>query len=83
MEYDDETNDEHESKHCLVCRKRINIGEDIIEVEQGVLGFRGTVPLEDRQAFCSRRCARKYLDGNGHDDEDNRPPVLPGKRQIP
>lgn len=65
---DDEYSDdeEHEWK-CAGCQRRINLGADLIAVEEGVLGPRGVVPLEPVQCFCSTNCvAHFYANGTEH-----------------
>lgn len=75
---------EHTKRRCVECHRAIEIGQEVIEVEQGVLGFRGTVPLRDRLTFCSRDCVRNYFNGHTNGEGGNdRPQALPGKRRVP
>lgn len=54
---------------CVECKREIEIGQDLIPVEECVLGFNGPVPLEDVKMFCSWGCLKKFCNGNGDDVE--------------
>lgn len=37
------------------------MGKDVLGVQEGVIGPRGFVPLEDMLFFCSDDCSRDYF----------------------
>lgn len=41
---------------CSQCRKKLDLGVDVITVEKCVLGPRGIVPLGELENFCSEKC---------------------------
>jgi len=50
-------------KTCSNCIRELEIGMDLLRVDQGVLGTKGTfVPLENTLLFCGERCLRDYFD---------------------
>lgn len=51
--------------NCTNCRKELQIGFDVLGVQEGVIGTRGLVPVADLQVFCSEHCVQKY-----YGDED-------------
>ncbi|QNN23338.1 hypothetical protein HED60_13980 [Planctomycetales bacterium ZRK34] len=61
-------------KRCAQCGRILQLGEDVLTVEEGVVGPRGLVPLGDMVFFCSARCLSEHFD-----DRDR--PNLP--RRIP
>ena len=66
------------SRHvCAECRKRLDLGVDVLTLEPGVIGPRGVVPLGDVQLLCSGACFRAHTGGS--------PPVTLKRRalQIP
>lgn len=62
--------------HCRQCDREIQLGEDAFEIEQGVIGPRGFVPLEATVPLCSEACARGYF---GDTDEQ----ITRLKRRVP
>ena len=49
-------------KTCANCNRDLDIGVDIIKVDEGVMGTKGFVPLENNLLFCCERCLRDYFD---------------------
>ena len=41
---------------CSQCRKKLDLGVDVITVEKCVIGPRGIVPLGELENFCSEEC---------------------------
>ncbi len=61
--------EEEKSKlKCTRCDHEIEIGQELFEVQEGVLGFRGVVPLEMPLVFCSAECVRKHFDNDNNGD---------------
>ncbi len=46
---------------CGECRRQAHVGENVVELREGVLGFRDFVSLTDPILFCDLECLRKYL----------------------
>jgi len=63
---------ENEKKKCANCTKDIDIGSDIIRVEEGVSGLKGFIPLENTMLFCCEKCLMDYFDMSNL-------PSLPGR----
>jgi len=49
-------------KTCANCRRELDVGVDVIQVDEGVIGVKGFVPLEKMLLFCCERCLRDYFD---------------------
>ena len=47
-----------------MCKRKLNIGLDVIGVQNGVIGTRGFIPLEDMILFCNEECLKKYFENN-------------------
>ena len=47
---------------CAHCREEVEYGKDALAVEEGVVGPRGFISLEDKLFFCSEECLRDYHD---------------------
>ena len=41
---------------CSHCRRKLELGVDVITVEKCVIGPRGIVPLGELENFCSEEC---------------------------
>ncbi len=41
---------------CSQCRRKLELGVDVITVEKCVIGPRGIVPLGESENFCSEEC---------------------------
>lgn len=61
-------------KRCMNCRRKLELGVDVICVEEGVIGPRGIVPLKEVLFFCDDGCIASYF-GNGE--------VVTLKRRVP
>jgi hypothetical protein len=51
--------------NCAQCRKELGVGSDVLSVQQGVVGTRGIVPLDEPVVLCSENCTRSYHDDGG------------------
>ncbi len=59
---------------CRTCRRALDEGTNVLEVQEGIVGRLGFVALGEKLLFCDFACLRNYLNGSsGH--------VL--KRRIP
>jgi hypothetical protein len=48
---------------CSNCRRELDVGTEVLRVEQGVIGTRSNfVPLGDEKLFCCEKCLRDYYD---------------------
>lgn len=48
---------------CGQCDRAIRLGEDAHELEQGVIGPRGFVPIAATTILCSEACVRGFVSG--------------------
>ena len=48
--------------NCTNCRQELHVGVDVLNVEEGVIGTRGVVPLADPLPFCSEACLREHFE---------------------
>jgi len=55
---------ENSKNRCENCRRDLLLGYDVIAIQNGVIGGRGFVPLDDLAYFCCDRCVRDFY-GNG------------------
>ncbi len=69
---------DHDSKACAHCQRPLDLGVDVLSVEEGVIGPRGIVPLNDRRFFCSDECLARHF---GDLDADRKREHMP--RRIP
>ena len=51
---------------CPTCCKDLEEGSNAIGIEEGVIGRRGFVPLEETLIVCSKQCLRVYFANNNH-----------------
>ncbi len=52
---------------CASCQQDLKEGQDIIGVQEGVVGARGFVPLEEMLILCSKECLTSYFaDSSGY-----------------
>ena len=49
---------------CQYCAKELPQGVNVIKIQQGVLGPKGYVALEDGELFCDERCLRDFYGNN-------------------
>jgi hypothetical protein len=47
---------------CANCIRQLDIGVDTLRVDEGVIGTKGFIPLENTLFFCCDRCLRDYFD---------------------
>lgn len=47
--------------NCGQCRRQLDLGVNVYGAQEGVIGPRGFVPLEDMALFCSEECLRDYF----------------------
>ena len=70
-----ESSNGHGAKQrCEACRRELEMGQDAILVQEGVVGPRGFVPLEDPECFCSTKCVGDHY---GDRDMDKLPRRVP------
>lgn len=50
---------------CASCQKELKEGQDVIGVQEGIIGPRGFVQLEERLLLCSIDCMKSYFADNG------------------
>jgi len=67
------TSDAQQGKEarCKACGRKLNQGADIVALQEGVLGPRGFIPLEELVFFCSDVCLSRLC---GSDAEGERIP---------
>ena len=53
--------DENKSSTCEHCRRTLDQGVDVLALQEGVIGPRGFVPLEDMRFLCSEECREAYF----------------------
>ena len=46
---------------CASCQKDLEDGMDVIGVQEGIIGSRGFVALDEMLLFCSVSCLRNYF----------------------
>ena len=49
---------------CRTCRRQLEEGVDVVEVQDGIIGAVGFVALDEKILLCSFVCVRNYLDGS-------------------
>ena len=67
--------DEKEDPKCAECLRQLQLGNECLRFQLGVIGARGFVPLDEATYLCDHVCARRYF---GPEDEVKRLP-----RRIP
>ena len=48
-------------KKCANCQRELSMGLDVLSLQQGVVGPRGFVPLEEMTLLCNKECVRQYF----------------------
>ena len=43
---------------CVKCQRDLQLGMDVIQLQEGVIGLRGFVRLEDAVLYCSEQCVK-------------------------
>ncbi|MCK6465304.1 MAG: hypothetical protein L6Q93_10770 [Phycisphaerae bacterium] len=71
---DDEESQKRSAERCARCRRSIEPGADVIGLQDGVLGPRGFIPLEEHRFFCNEDCLRADFD---HGDVEKLPRRIP------
>ena len=52
---------------CRACRRELEEGTNVLEVQESIIGKLGLVALGEKLLFCNFACLRNYLDGSkGH-----------------
>lgn len=46
---------------CGQCRRELDLGVNVYGAQEGVIGNRGFVPLEEMILFCCDECLRDYF----------------------
>ena len=49
---------------CRTCRRNLEEGLNVLEVQEGIIGKLGFVALGEKLLFCNFECLRNYLDGS-------------------
>ena len=84
MENEDWTSEESQNR-CVACERDIQLGEDALVVEEGVLGHHGLVPLKEVLWFCSEDCIAAHFDEEQRTREskslDDRNALDPSERE--
>ncbi len=52
--------------NCAFCRRELELGAYVLDVQKSVVGPRGVVALDERTVVCSERCLKEILKKNGH-----------------
>ena len=52
---------------CASCQEHLKEGTDALGVQEGIIGSRGFVPLEEHVLVCSKNCLRAYFSNNNND----------------
>ena len=55
-------NGDRKIRTCANCRRTLDLGVDVLIVQEGVIGPRGIVPLTEGLLFCSEACLKDYYD---------------------
>ena len=55
----------NDKKICDNCRRELDVGVDVIKVNEGVIGTRDFVSLESAMFFCCEKCLKDYFDLGG------------------
>jgi hypothetical protein len=55
---------------CAHCRRELRFGEDVVCVEDGVLGPRGFIDLSQPRFFCDEDCLKDDFDEGHESDKD-------------
>lgn len=62
---------------CDTCRKRFKEGDDLVEVQDSILGYRSVVSLTDVPLrFCTAECLVRYY-------TETKKPIFKLQRKIP
>jgi len=61
---------------CATCGCGLNQGDEVLRLEEGIIGIRDFVPLGKAKLFCSDECLKGSFNGS-----QGRPKQLP--RRIP
>jgi hypothetical protein len=60
---------------CGTCQRELEEGMDVLEVQEGVVGVNGFVPLESTALFCSVECLKSFFSGSkGYEQAPRRLP---------
>ena len=50
---------------CDLCKRTLEDGQDVIEVQEGLLGLRGFISLVEKPlTFCSADCVKEHYDSS-------------------
>ncbi len=49
---------------CRTCRRELEEGTNVLEVQEGIIGKLGFVALGEKLLYCNFECLRDYLDGS-------------------
>lgn len=71
------TTEQPKQFRCQACRQRIDFGKDLINVQSGVHGPRGVVPLGEAAVFCTPQCVGAYFRDAASEDLPEAPRRIP------
>lgn len=54
--------EEKKQIQCAHCRRDLQLGEDVIRMENGVIGPRGFIDLGNAMFFCDEDCLKRYCE---------------------
>lgn len=69
---ENEDEEQGNARRCRNCNSNLNLGNEFLSVEEGVIGKNGPVPLEPTRMFCSIECMTDFYADNAAlaDDTD-------------
>ena len=50
--------------NCGTCRRELEQGMDVLELQEGVLGNQGLVPIGKALLFCCEQCLKDFFNGS-------------------
>lgn len=54
-------NQKMETLECRNCGRELRLGDEVVTVQEGVLGPRGVVPLGEADVFCGQECLDEHI----------------------
>ena len=46
---------------CAACRNKFEEGEEVLDLQEAIVGINDIVPLNGRRLFCSEECLKNYF----------------------
>ena len=50
--------------NCATCRRELEQGMDVLELQEGIAGTHGVVPIGKVLLFCSEECLKGIFNGS-------------------